>query len=211
MCEHGHGHGGGCASDAVHFDHGEAEQQYNMFTYIDRDKVNVLNEEIEGTGIQVFKAWDDRFDKSKSVTSDVDEEILFNVHFTANVKLSGITLIGEDGEMHPARLRIFKDQINMSFEDVNQGKPDQEMELKIDTEAKVDYPLASIKFSNVHHLTLHFPRNFGAEQTRIYYIGLRGSFQHEFRERIAIATYESRAMPDDHKAEVPDKVHHHVF
>lgn len=99
----------------------------------------------------------------------------------------------------------------MSFEDAAQGKPDQEMELKMDTEAKLDYPLAAHKFSNVHCLTLHFPANFGGEQSRLYYIGLRGSFQHDFRERIAIATYEARPIPDDHKAEIPDQINRHVF
>jgi hypothetical protein len=99
----------------------------------------------------------------------------------------------------------------MSFDDAMNGKPDQEMELKMDMEAKVDYPLASIKFSNVHHLTLHFPTNFGAEQSRIYYIGLRGSFQREFKESVVIATYESRPVPDDHKADIREEVHRHVF
>lgn len=99
----------------------------------------------------------------------------------------------------------------MSFEDVEHGKPDQEMELKMDSEAKIDYPLAAQKFSNVHYLTLHFPKNFGGEKTRVYYIGLRGSFQHDFRERIAIATYEARPIPDDHKADVKEEVMRHVF
>lgn len=60
----------------------------------------------------------------------------------------------------------------MSFDDAAQGKPDQEMELKMDTEAKIDYPLSSIKFSNVYNLTLHIPRSFGGEQTRIYYVSV---------------------------------------
>lgn len=162
------------------------------------------------------------FARTKSVTSDVDEELLFNIPFTGHVKLTGIVLIGEEGEMHPARMRIFKDRENvccpfcgftvqMCFEDVAQGKPEMEVELKVDTEGRVDYPLVSTKFSNVYYLTLHFPKNFGAEQTRLYYIGLRGSFQHAFRERVAIATYEARPMPDDHKANVPDQLHKHVF
>ena len=33
-----------------------------------------------------------------------------------------------------------------------------------------------VKFSSVYNLTLHFPKNFGAEKTKIYYIGLRGEF-----------------------------------
>ena len=98
----------------------------------------------------------------------------------------------------------------MSFSDIEGAKPDQEMQLKQDDEAKIDYPLIVTKFGNIHHLTLHFPSNFGGEQTRIYYIGLRGSFQHAFREKIAIATYEARAMPDDHKHTVKEANQHHV-
>lgn len=63
MCDHGHSHGGGCGAEVVTFDYGDAEQQYNMDVYIDKDKVNVLNEEIEGTGVDVFKKWDNRLDK----------------------------------------------------------------------------------------------------------------------------------------------------
>ncbi|CAD5216759.1 unnamed protein product [Bursaphelenchus okinawaensis] len=210
MCDHGHSHSD-CGSQAVVVETADAEAQYNMAGFIDKDKVNVLNEEEEGSGVQVLKVWSERFDKTKSVTSDVDEELLFNLPFTGHVKLTGIVLIGEDGEMHPARLRIFKDRENMSFEDVTAGKPDQEVELKVDTEGRVDYPLISTKFSNIYYLTLHFPKNFGAEQTRIYYIGLRGSFQHGFREKVAIATYEARPMPDDHKANTRDQVQRHVF
>ncbi|KAI6177699.1 PITH domain-containing protein [Aphelenchoides bicaudatus] len=201
MCDHGHSHNhGGCGSEAQTFDYGNENQQYTMCTFIDKDKVNVLNEEIEGTGVDVFKVWNQRMDKTKSVTSDVDQELLFNIPFHWPY-----------GEMHPGRLRIFKDRENMSFEDVTQGKPDQEMELKQDTEAKVDYPLASSKFSNVHCLTLYFPTNFGDDQTRIYYIGLRGSYQHDYRERIAIANYEARPVPDDHKVYGKDQVQRHVF
>ena len=33
-----------------------------------------------------------------------------------------------------------------------------------------------VTFSSVQHLTLHFPTNFGADNTKIYYIGLAGEF-----------------------------------
>ena len=33
-----------------------------------------------------------------------------------------------------------------------------------------------VSFSNVHHLSLFFPRNFGDESSRVYYIGLKGDF-----------------------------------
>lgn len=32
------------------------------------------------------------------------------------------------------------------------------------------------RFSNVSHLSIHFPKNFGAETTKIFYIGLKGEW-----------------------------------
>jgi hypothetical protein len=54
-----------------------------------------------------------------------------------------------------------------------------------------------VKFSSVHHLTMHFSRNFGADTTRIYYIGLRGEFTSARREEIVIANYELKPNPCD--------------
>lgn len=32
------------------------------------------------------------------------------------------------------------------------------------------------RFSNVHHLSIHISKNFGSENTKVYYIGLRGEY-----------------------------------
>ena len=32
------------------------------------------------------------------------------------------------------------------------------------------------RFSNVEHLSIYFPENFGSDTSRIYYIGLKGDF-----------------------------------
>lgn len=33
-----------------------------------------------------------------------------------------------------------------------------------------------VKFSGVNHLSLHLPKNFGEETTKVFYIGLKGDF-----------------------------------
>lgn len=38
--------------------------------------------------------------------SDADEELLFNIPFTGNVKLKGIIIASEDSDSHPAKLRL---------------------------------------------------------------------------------------------------------
>uniref|UniRef100_A0A915MAI5 PITH domain-containing protein n=1 Tax=Meloidogyne javanica TaxID=6303 RepID=A0A915MAI5_MELJA len=122
----------------------------------------------------------------------------------ANVKLTGITFSGPLSGSFPSTVRLFKDRGNMSFDDCENAKEDQQIELKQDSDASIDYPLMSSKFNSVGHLTLYFPANFGDEKTIIYYIGLRGEFQSEFRNKIVIATYEARPVPDDHKAGLRD-------
>ena len=90
MCDHGHSHGSGS------HDHGKAgllgEElgvQYSLYQKIDLENVSCLNEEVEGSGKSVFKAWENRKSKDKYVVSDADEELLFNIPFTGNIKLKG--------------------------------------------------------------------------------------------------------------------------
>lgn len=38
------------------------------------------------------------------------------------------------------------------------------------------FPSRIARFSSVYHLSIHFPKNFGAETTKIFYIGLKGEW-----------------------------------
>lgn len=63
-----------------------------------------------------------------------------------------------------------------------------------------------VKFSSVHYLTIHIPKNFGSESTKIYYIGLRGEFSEGHRHGVTICTYEARPNVADHKASLTNSV-----
>lgn len=65
-----------------------------------------------------------------------------------------------------------------------------------------------VTFTSVHHLTLHFPSNFGGEQTKIYYIGMQGEFSEANRHGVTICTYESRPNIFDHQNPMEDHVLH---
>lgn len=41
------------------------------------------------------------------VVSDADEELLFNIPFTGNVKLKGIVIIGADDDSHPSKVKLY--------------------------------------------------------------------------------------------------------
>ncbi|VEN39042.1 unnamed protein product [Callosobruchus maculatus] len=199
-----HGHGKCCGDQAAAHSHDEGEQgiQYSLYAKINKEDLECLNETTEGSGKLVFKPWEDRLNFDTYVESDVDEELLFNIPFTGNVKLKGIKVIGGDEDSHPARMRIFKNRPGMTFDEAA-SEADQEFELVKDSTGVAEYATKIVIFQNVHHLTLHFPRNFGAEKTKIYYIGLKGEWSEAHHHGVTICTYEARPMADDH----PHKSH----
>ncbi|XP_065786116.1 PITH domain-containing protein 1 isoform X2 [Muntiacus reevesi] len=162
---HGHSHGGGgcrCAAEREE----PPEQRglaYGLYLRIDLERLQCLNESREGSGRGVFKPWEERTDRSKFVESDADEELLFNIPFTGNVKLKGIIIMGEDDDSHPSEMRLIS------------------------------------RFSNVYHLSIHISKNFGADTTKVFYIGLRGEWTELRRHEVTICNYEASANPADHK------------
>lgn len=189
-----------CSCGEAHDAAGEIGIHYNLYQKIDLLNLECLNECEDGSGATVFKPWEDRLDRSKYVESDVDDELLFNIPFTGNVKLKGIVIIGGEGEYHPSRVKLFKNRPNMTFDDVT-TEPDQEFELCIDTHGVHEYSAKVVKFSSVYHLSLHFSSNGRSEKTMVYYIGLRGEWFPGHQHGVTICTYEMRPQLNDHPRE----------
>jgi len=196
---HHEGCGAGCDHGAAGLVGEEAGLAYSLFQRIDMANLTCMNETVEESGKGVFKPWEDRLSRDKFVESDADEELLFNIPFTGNVKLKGLIVGGEDDDSFPAKVRIYKNRPNMTFDDTG-ASADQEFNLVRDTTCNLEYKVKVVTFSSVHHLTLHFPSNFGADQTKIFYIGLAGEFTKADRVGVVNAVYEARAIPEDHKA-----------
>ncbi|XP_053776024.1 PITH domain-containing protein 1 isoform X2 [Desmodus rotundus] len=137
---HGHSHGGGgcrCAAEREE----PPEQRglaYGLYLRIDLERLQCLNESREGSGRGVFKPWEERTDRSKFVESDADEELLFNIPFTGNVKLKGIIIMGEDDDSHPSEMRLYKNIPQMSFGDTDR-EPDQTFSLNRDLTGELEY------------------------------------------------------------------------
>lgn len=113
--------------------------QYSLYQKINLDEVECLNETVDGSGKLVFKSWDQRLDKTDCVVSDADEELLFNIPFSGNVKLKGIIVVGGEDQTHPQKMRLFKNREHMTFDEAR-AKADQEFEVVKDPEGKVEYP-----------------------------------------------------------------------
>lgn len=136
---HSHDHGAGCAHEAVDIDNpNEMGIQYSLYAKINFENFECLNEVTDGSGRSCLRPYEDRLDFTKFVESDADEELLFNIPFTGNVKLKGIIVIGADDETHPSKIRIFKNRPKMTF-DETAAAPDQEFEMTKDPRGEVEY------------------------------------------------------------------------
>ncbi|KAL5965214.1 PITH domain-containing protein 1 [Taenia solium] len=194
MCDsHGHCEHAHVAEDAVDL--------YSLYKFIDMENLVCLNESAPDSGKKVFKPFEERKDSSVFVESDVDEELLFNIPFTGSVKLKGIIIAGENGDTHPSSVAIYKNRPFMTFSDT-EAEADQCLELHPDPTGEITYPLKVLKFGNVQHLGLHIRKNFGAECTRIHYIGLKGDFIQARRQEIVITNYEVKPNVADHKLDM---------
>ncbi|KAF7997025.1 hypothetical protein HCN44_005302 [Aphidius gifuensis] len=186
-----------CNCGEIHSHEVELGVKYNLYGKIDKNGAECLNELEEGSGISVFKPWEDRLNCDKFVESDADEELLFNIPFTGDVKLKGLIIMGGPDDSHPTKVKLYKNKPHMTFDDTSLVA-DQEFELVKDDYGVHEYPIKVVKFSSVNHLTIYFPENNGAERTQINYIGLKGEWTPGHRHGVTICTYESRPMISDH-------------
>lgn len=206
---HNYSHGG-CEHDCDDSDHLlETGIQYSLFKKIDFQNLDCLNESINGSGKTVFKTFEERLNFDKFVESDADEELIFNIPFTGNIKLKGFRIIGANDESHPGKARLFKNQPKMTFDDVRK-LPDQEFDLHKDVMGEIEYSTKVVTFASVNHLTIHIPSNFGNECTKVYYIGLRGEFSEAHVHGVTICNYEVRPNLAEHKGSLFDHVNNSI-
>ncbi|XP_006612046.1 PITH domain-containing protein GA19395 [Apis dorsata] len=185
-----------CSCGSIHNDE-ELGVQYNLYQKIDIENIECLNECEEGSGATVFKSWENRLDRNKYVESDMDNELLFNIPFTGNIKLKGLIIIGGEDDFHPNKVKLYKNRPHMTFDDIS-TEPEQEFELCVDTNGIHEYPLKIVKFSSVYHLSLHFIGTERTDKIKIYYIGLKGEWSPAHQHGVTICTYELRPQMNDH-------------
>lgn len=131
-------HSHDCSHEADGIDPLEMGFQYSLYQKIDMINLETLNEVSEGSGKKVFKPYEQRMDFSSFVESDCDQELLFNIPFTGNVKLKGIRIIGPSDNSHPRTVKLFKNRPKMTFDDIP-AKADQEFQLEKDLTGSIEY------------------------------------------------------------------------
>ncbi|KAJ3158150.1 hypothetical protein HDU86_003102 [Geranomyces michiganensis] len=193
-----------CCEDHIHDE--ACGEEYSLWQQIDIDNVSCLNEAHDGSAKTVFKHWEDRHDTTKFVESDADEQLIVNIPFTANIKLKSISIVGA-GDSAPSKMQAFTNRDDIDFTSAEGTPAAQEWELVRDTPRGevAEYATRLTKFQNVRKLTLYFSENFGADTTRITYIGLKGEFTEIKRDPI-VTVYELAANPADHKTKNLDQL-----
>ncbi|ESK89291.1 thioredoxin trp26 family protein [Moniliophthora roreri MCA 2997] len=198
-----HHHYTGCGHESHDHDHDhdhEHEQggaQDNLYQHIDRQHVVALNASDNGKGPDVIKPWHERLGEEKFVESDADDQLILRIPFTGSVKLRSLLLKSGPTDQTPAKVLVFANENNLDFDDVADRSPTQEFDVAQGREVG-EYAVKTAKFNNVSSLTLFFPRSQGAENVRIYYIGLLGTWT-ERNQQPVIAVYEAQANLADHE------------
>ncbi|XP_057813482.1 uncharacterized protein LOC131027440 isoform X1 [Cryptomeria japonica] len=179
----------------------ECGSQWSLYNYIDISRVSALNESVTGSVKSLFKSWELRLDTSSErlESNEGDPELIVFIPFTSDVKIKSISIVGGTGGTSPSRLRAFINREGIDFSDAQEITPVQEWELAENVNGELEYQTKYSRFQGVANLTLHFPENFGAETTQIYYIGLRGEATQMKRDVVATIVYEALPNPSDHK------------
>ncbi|CAK0741077.1 hypothetical protein CVIRNUC_001298 [Coccomyxa viridis] len=173
---------------------------WSLHERIDQSHVWALNEAHAGSVKGVFRPWAERLDMSLPTldSNEDDPELLIHVPFNGSVKIKAITIIGGSDGMAPAVMRAYTNREDLDFSTVAELPPMQQWDLQENLNGSIEYPTQVPKFSGVHCIDLHIPTSFGADSTKIHFIGFKGEFTEGKREAV-IAVYEAKPLISDHK------------
>nr|XP_010325046.1 PITH domain-containing protein 1 isoform X2 [Solanum lycopersicum] len=165
-----------CLHDHDCADH-NCSSDWSLFKHIDLPKVSALNEAVTGSVKSVFKPWEQRLNSSEGhlESNEGDPELIVFIPF-----------VNRDG---------------IDFSDAQSMQAIQEWDLAENLQGVLEYQTRYSRFQSVGNITLHFPDNFGADTTRIQYIGLKGEATQMKRDVVANIVYEIMPNPSDHKTQ----------
>ncbi|KAK9469081.1 galactose-binding domain-like protein [Lipomyces arxii] len=199
---HGHDDGGHSHSHSP-----PPEQTYgsqSLYEYIQHDQIWTLNECEPNQGRDIIKPWNERFDTTKYLESDADEQLIMHIPFTGSMKIYSILIRSGSDDHAPKTIKLFKNRSDVDFSIATDLKADEIVEHAPGTSEIVEYSLKRAIFSNVKSLNLFVLDNYGEDTTTITYIGFKGEYKKLSKDPI-ITIYEAAANPADHKNLVPEE------
>jgi hypothetical protein len=192
-----------CSEEHIHSDqcdHSDRGVEYSLYTQIDTESIRSFNIKNAENTKKIFKPYEQRFDITDYIESDDDEQLIIHIPFTSSIKLKSISLLGFNDETTPNIMKVFINNDQIDFSNVNDIEPTQKWNLVENvTEGNLpEYPTKITLFSNVRSLTIYIESNFGGDTTKISYIGLKGEYTFVNKDPI-ITVYELASNPADHK------------
>ena len=103
-----------------------------------------------------FKPLEEKLTDEPFLESDADEQLLVSIELSQTYKLTAITLAGPDDGSAPKTVKLFANRSAMSFDDCEDFKPTQTLEL---SSTSATLPLQLTKFSNVTSLSVFLENN----------------------------------------------------
>lgn len=164
---------------------------------------------------KLFRTLEDKYKLQPVVKSDCDAQVVLNIPFlNASVKLFSLILRTNGDGYCPKKIRLFKNDTSIDFDNVESKKPtlvlenpqvgvmysdDEVPEEIVDDGDFVEHYLPRHIFTGVQQLTLFIEDVWGDEdESHLHYIELRGEYT-ELTKDPVIALYELAANPADHK------------
>lgn len=164
-----------------------------------------MNEAVAGSGAHIVREYNERLEIDNYCESDVDEELLITIPFTALVRLHSILIRSFPDKRAPKIIKVFKNREGIDFAEASIAKPIQTLEHPYgigvgttENDGIVEYSMSRAQFSNITSVTLFVEKNHGDDTTALTYIGLRGLAKDLVRAPV-VTLYEAAANPADHK------------
>lgn len=179
------------------------ESAQNLLPAIDISKIRCLNELQPNSGYYPFKPWAERKNTSLVLESDESPELLLSIPFSSMVNLKSFCIIGNSNNgdninnVSPTHVMFWSSRDDIDFTNAKEIRPTQEFDLVDDSEG-IWYKFKPTVFNNTNSLTILLSNN-KSEHLQINYIGLKGDFTNFKQEAVTGISYESLAVPKDHK------------
>ncbi|KAJ5226743.1 uncharacterized protein N7469_006749 [Penicillium citrinum] len=192
-----HGDGGHCHAEHDHSNDITPAIQSLLYTQIDFDKINTLNESAPNVGAAIVKkTWAERLNDSPELESDADEQLLIYIPFTGQVKVHSLLVYTAPTPCAPKTLKLFKNRDDIDFSTAS------ELSLPVPGEDVFELPLNRALWNTTTSITIFVENNWSdgdEDVTKIGYIGFKGQFMALNREPVNVM-YEAAANPNDHVA-----------
>jgi len=147
----------------------------NLYSVIDKDKIHGLNLTVPEDAKMIIKPWDERDETERFAESGVDDQVIFHIPFSQNVRVRSIFLKLGRGESTPRHLRIYANHPHIiDFADAETTKPQLNISLLEGEVGVIEYPLRVAAFASINSVSLFFSESVGGDVSRIYYVGFKG-------------------------------------